>query len=215
MIAPVVIAVIRARRPGCAVVRPEHDQYQQAAREIAPTLQGGSQVLEVAPGPGYFAIALAELGSFRIVGLDISRSFVEIAAANAEKAGVDVEFRQGDASAAPFEDDSFDLIYCRAAFKNFSDPVGVLKEMHRMLKPGGRAVISDLRKDASAADIQAAVEGMHLGAINSVLTQWIFRHSLLKRAYLPDDPRRMASQTPFGSCEIEPESIGMKVSFRK
>jgi ubiquinone/menaquinone biosynthesis C-methylase UbiE len=191
------------------------DQYQRAARDAAASLKGGSSVLEVAPGPGYFAIALAGLGSFHIVGLDISRSFVEIASGNARLAGVDVEFQQGDASATPFDDDSFDFIYCRAAFKNFSDPVGALEEMHRVLRPDGRAVISDLRRDASAADIHAAVEGMHLGRINTVLTRWIFRYSLLKRAYLPDDLRHMASQTPFGACEIEPESIGMEVSFRK
>ncbi len=191
------------------------DQFQRAAREASASLQAGAHVLEVAPGPGYFAVALAELGAFRIVGLDISHSFVEIATANAKRAGVDIEFRQGDAAAMPFENDTFDFIYCRAAFKNFSDPVGALKEMHRVLKPGGRAVISDLRKDASAADIRAEVDGMHLGQINSVLTQWIFKHSLLKRAYLPDDFHRMASQTPFASCEIVPETIGMEVSFRK
>jgi ubiquinone/menaquinone biosynthesis C-methylase UbiE len=169
----------------------------------------------VAPGPGYFAIALAGLGPFHVVGLDISRSFVGIATGNARRAGVGVEFRQGNASAMPFESDAFDFIYCRAAFKNFADPVGALHEMHRVLRPGGTAVISDLRKDASHAEIDAAVKEMHLGRVNSALTRWIFKHVLLKRAYLPDEFRRMAARTPFGSCEVRPESIGMEVSFRK
>jgi hypothetical protein len=56
---------------------------------------------------------------------------------------------------------------------------------------------------------------MHLSRINALVTRWIFRHSLLKRAYLPDDFRRMAARTPFGACAIEPEPIGMEVTFRK
>jgi ubiquinone/menaquinone biosynthesis C-methylase UbiE len=191
------------------------DQYQRAARDVAAELTSGSHVLEVAPGPGYFAIELASLGSYRIVGLDISHSFVRIATENAKVAGVEVEFRQGNVSSMPFESNSFDFIYCRAAFKNFAEPVEAIKEVHRVLKPGGTAVISDLRKDASLGEIHTAVGAMRLGWINSLLTRWIFRHVLLKRAYLPDDFRHMAAQTPFGSCEVKPESIGMDVLFRK
>ena len=56
---------------------------------------------------------------------------------------------------------------------------------------------------------------MGLGRINSVLTKWIFKHSLLKRAYLQEDFRRMASQTPFATCEIKAVSIGLEVSLHK
>lgn len=54
-------------------------------------------MLEVAPGPGFLAIELAKLGSYHIVGLDVSKSFVRIATENATKAGVEVTFREGDA----------------------------------------------------------------------------------------------------------------------
>jgi 2-polyprenyl-3-methyl-5-hydroxy-6-metoxy-1,4-benzoquinol methylase len=54
--------------------------------------------LEVAPGPGFVAIALARLGSYRLVGLDISESFVRIARENAKRAGVNITFREGTAS---------------------------------------------------------------------------------------------------------------------
>ena len=50
----------------------------------------------------------------------------------------------------PFDSGSFDFVYCRAAFKNFSEPIRAIDEMNRVLKPGGKAVIVDLRKDASA-----------------------------------------------------------------
>jgi hypothetical protein len=70
--------------------------------------------------------------------------------------------------------------------------------MHRVLRPGGRAVISDLQRDASPADIDAAVEEMRLGRIDAVMTKLIFKHSLLKRAFRPEDFRLMASQRVFG-----------------
>ncbi len=88
-------------------------------------------------GPGYFAIELAKLGDYRVTGLDISETFVEIARANAAQAGVKVDFRRGDASNLPFPKESFDFLLCRAAFKNFSEPQRALEEMHRVLKPSG------------------------------------------------------------------------------
>jgi ubiquinone/menaquinone biosynthesis C-methylase UbiE len=191
------------------------EPFRQEARKIAVGLPIGSRVLEIAPGPGYFAVELAKLGSYRIVGLDISESFVRIASENASKAGVDVSFRRGNASAMPFEPDSFDLIYCRAAFKNFSAPIRAIREMYRVLTPGGKAVIVDLRKDTPMGEINSAVDQMGLGWLNSAVTKWTFKHVLLKRAYLQDEFRRMVSQTPFGTCTLETGSIGLEVTLRK
>jgi ubiquinone/menaquinone biosynthesis C-methylase UbiE len=119
-------------------------------------------VLEVSPGPGYFAIELAKLGDYQITGLDISKTFVEIARANTEKANVRIDFRRGNASGMPFDNDKFDFLLCRAAFKNFSEPKRALKEMHRVLRPGGQALIIDLRRDASKESINQAINDMNL-----------------------------------------------------
>lgn len=107
------------------------DQFQREAKKIAEDLPQGSSILEVAPGPGYLSVELAKLGQFNIVGLDISHSFLRIARENAAQAGVSVDFWQGNASAMPFDDASFDFIICRAAFKNFSEPVKAINEMFR------------------------------------------------------------------------------------
>jgi ubiquinone/menaquinone biosynthesis C-methylase UbiE len=190
------------------------EPFRKEAQAVAQQLPGGGDVLEVAPGPGFLAIELAKLGPYRIVGLDISRSFVRIATENAARAGVQVTFREGNASAMPFEADSFDFVYCRAAFKNFSEPVQALHEMYRVLKPGGKAVIHDLRRDASPEAIKAAVKEMGLGWLNSLLTRWILRW-LRKRAYSPDDFRRMVGETPFRTSEINSDRIGLEVSLGK
>ena len=83
----------------------------------------GSSILEVAPGPGYFCIELARLGSYRalITGLDISHTFVKLATMRAADSGVRVDFTQGSASNMPFPAESFDFLLCRAAFKNFAE----------------------------------------------------------------------------------------------
>src|SRR5262249_40437064 len=122
--------------------------HRKSAERVAGRVARGDSILEVAPGPGYLAIELAKLGNYRVVGLDISQTFVEIARANATNAGVAVEFQQGNASNMPFPAASFDFIVCQAAFKNFSEPVQALAEMHRVLRPGGKALILDLRPDA-------------------------------------------------------------------
>jgi ubiquinone/menaquinone biosynthesis C-methylase UbiE len=55
--------------------------YHRAAQQVAERVSDGATILELAPGPGYLAIELAKLGTYRIVGLDISATFVEIARA--------------------------------------------------------------------------------------------------------------------------------------
>lgn len=197
------------------LTRKSGDRFEKLAQRVAGEVPRGSRVLEVAPGPGYFAIALAKIGGYDITGLDISRTFVEIARRNAAEAGVRVDFQLGNASAMLFADDSFDFLVCTAAFKNFAAPVEALNEMHRVLKPGGRALIIDLRKDASRESIYHAVDEMHAGAINGAITKLTFRFMLLKRAYTKLDFENMIQRTKFRSSKISEERISLEVSLAK
>jgi ubiquinone/menaquinone biosynthesis C-methylase UbiE len=184
------------------------DEFKSLARRVADQIPPGTHVLEVAPGPGYFAIELAKLGGYRVTGLDISHTFVEIAGRNAKQAGVDVDFQQGNAASMPFQSKSFDFLLCRAAFKNFTQPVRALEEMYRVLKPGGLALIIDLRKDASPACVREAVDGMGLGRINTFITKLTFRFMLLKRAYTRNDFEQFLSQTKFSRVAIKQDLNG-------
>ena len=191
------------------------DDYRRAAAKLAQRLAPASRVLEVAPGPGYLAIALAKLGHYVVVGLDISDTFVRLAADNAKKAHVDVDFRRGDAAEMPFADGVFDAVVCRAAFKNFTEPLKSLDEMHRVLRAGGSALIVDLDKNATPAQIADAVVNMRLGPINGWITRMTFQHLLLKRAYRPEDMQAMAGQSRFNNCELHLEGIGFEAPLRK
>jgi ubiquinone/menaquinone biosynthesis C-methylase UbiE len=195
--------------------RNDANDFRQEAKAVAEQLPSGSRVLEVAPGPGYFAIELAKLGDFKITGLDVSHTFVEIATEGARDAGVNIDFREGNASDMPFADESFDFIYCSAAFKNFSQPVLALDEMHRVLCPGKVAVIVDLCKDASIAAIDSYVKQSGRKHIDAWMTKWTFRHVLLKRAYTRNDFARMAQQSRFGSCDLKESLFGLNIRFTK
>ena len=195
--------------------RNDTDDFRRQAQVVAQRLASGSSVLEVAPGPGFFAVELAKLGDFKITGLDISRTFVEIAKDNACKAGVRIDFRFGNASSLPFPGDSFNFIYCSAAFKNFSEPVKALDEMHRVLRPGGEALITDLRRDVSLGELDTYLKHSGRSRFDAWMTRWVFRCLLIKRAYTSPQSLHMAQTSRFGACQIALSPIGFEVRFSK
>ena len=190
------------------------DLYRKQARQLTQDLHAGARVLEVAPGPGYLAIEIARIGQFRVSALDISRTFVEIAGENARKAAVAVDFRHGDVARMPFESESFDLVVCQAAFKNFTLPHTALAEMHRVLRPGGVAVIQDMSRDATHADIEREVEAMNLGRLSAFTTKATLE-MLKRRAYSRARFASLVAASPFRTCEIAAEGIGLEVRLEK
>jgi len=190
------------------------DLYREQARELVAGLPSGAQVLEVAPGPGFLSIEIARLGKVHVTGLDISRTFVEIAAAKARGAGVTVAFRHGDVAHMPFASESFDMIVCQAAFKNFNMPGKALAEMHRVLRAGGRAVIQDMSKDATHADIDDEVNGMDLGQFSAFTTRATLE-MLKRRAYSPHELRQLVAESPFRTCQITTSGVGLEVQLNK
>ena len=195
-------------------IRQNDEELGELVSRLSDMLPAGSRVLEVAPGPCYLAIELARRG-YQVVGLDISASFVQIAQAKAREAGVAIDFQRGNASDMALDADTFDLIICRAAFKNFTEPVRAIQEMYRVLKPGGKALIVDLRGDASPEDINTAIKHMGLSGINTLLTKWAFKQFLLKNAYTGEDIQRMVAQTRFARADIHEDSIGMEIWLEK
>lgn len=188
-------------------------EFRELATRIAGELDRGDWVLEIAPGPGYLAVELARAG-LQVSALDISRAFVRIAAENAAKTGVAVDVQLGDAAAMPFETDTFDFVVCRAAFKNFSNPVGALKEMRRVLRPAGRVLIIDMRREASNGEIADEVAKMRLGRMDAFITRGALR-SLRGRAYTAPDFVRMIGEAGFSASSIAPSPIGFEIRLTK
>ena len=189
--------------------------YVELAQRMATDVPQGSAVLEVAPGPGYFCIELAKRGSYAITGLDISHTMVKIAVKKAAEAGVNVGFQQGSASSIPYPAASFDFLLCRAAFKNFARPVEALKEMHRVLKPGGRGLIIDLKRNASPEEISQGIDAMGLTWFNRTLTKLVFKGMLLRSAYTKEEFQQMLWEASFGNVEINENYMGFEIWMTK
>lgn len=195
--------------------RKDMGQYRELAERLQVGLPPGANVLEIAPGPGFLAIEMARPGKFHVTALEISKTFVELARKNAADMGVAVDIQQGNASAMPFAGNSFDLLVCRAAFKNFSGPLKALQEMQRVLRPGGTGVVIDLRRDTPMSAIRKYVNHTGLGPINRWMTLLTFRFMLLKRAYTKPDLEQMLAQVLFRRVEIREVPLGVEMWFEK
>jgi len=189
--------------------------YIDLARRISSQLPEGSDVLEIAPGPGYFSVELAKLGRYAITGLDISHSMVRIATKNAAAAGVPARFLQGSASNMPFPKNSFDFLLCRAAFKNFARPFEALQEMCRVLKPGGRGVIIDLNRNATPEAINQGIDAMQLSWFNRLFTRLVFKTALIKSAYTKEEFQDLLWETSFSNSEIIESDMGFEIWLTK
>ena len=190
-------------------------EYRDLAARLSAEVPERSRILEVAPGPGYLSIELAKTGRYEVSAMDISETMVRIAQENAKEAGAEIDFRVGNAAKMPFADGSFDFVVCRAAFKNFTEPVKALDEMYRVLREGGRALIIDMRRDASDVEIDSFIAGSGWGWWDSLVSKLIFRWILRPRAYSEEQIRCLAGQTRFGGCELRVESIGYEATLVK
>jgi ubiquinone/menaquinone biosynthesis C-methylase UbiE len=103
----------------------------------------GDRVLDVACGTGIVARnAAGKVGARgKVVGIDLNEEMLGVAGA----VSAALEWRVGNAIELPFPDGSFDVAFCQQAIQFFSEPVVALREMRRVLAPGGRAAVSVCR----------------------------------------------------------------------
>jgi ubiquinone/menaquinone biosynthesis C-methylase UbiE len=114
--------------------------------------------LDVACGPGLLACAFARVAK-HVTGIDITPAMLDRARAlQAEQGLTNLTWRQGDVLPLPFPDDSFSMVTSRFAFHHFLDPRSVLREMTRVVRPGGKVVVVDSAPDAAKADAFNAME---------------------------------------------------------
>lgn len=93
-------------------------------------------VLDVGCGGGLFAEEVARLGC-QVTGIDLSPRSIEVAQQHAEQMGLSITYRAASGEQIPFEDNSFDLVYCCDVLEHVSDVNVVIAESARVLKPGG------------------------------------------------------------------------------
>jgi len=115
-----------------------------AAMLAAAEARGGERLLDVATGAGHTALAFAPLVG-AVVAVDLTEAMLEAGRGLAAERGIaTVAFQRADAEHLPFPDAAFDLVACRYAAHHFPRPTAAVREMARVLKPGGRLLLVDV-----------------------------------------------------------------------
>ena len=120
------------------------DEWQRAIASLA--LRPGSTVLDVACGSGGPDLYLAGTTGAHVVGIDINPHAIETANERARREGLasTARFEHADAGRPlPFEEATFDAVVCIDAINHLADRAAVLREWHRVLKPGGHLLFTD------------------------------------------------------------------------
>lgn len=105
-------------------------------------------ILDVASGTADFALAAMKLNPKKITGIDLSEKMLDIGRKKIQKHNLQhiIGLIEGDCEALPFSDNNFDAITVGFGVRNFMNPLKGLKEMNRVLKPGGKIVVLEFSK---------------------------------------------------------------------
>jgi ubiquinone/menaquinone biosynthesis C-methylase UbiE len=174
----------------------------------ALALVSDGKALDLGCGPGYLVLDLAaEAPELSVVGLDLSAAMLDLAKARAKLAGMEsrVSFKQADAQRIPVPDGSVDLVVSSFSLHHWKDPVAVLNEVARILRPGGAFLIRDLRRDLDAPSW-----------LSFWFARWFLVPAALRRANEPLNSRD-ASYTPQEVAQLAEQSrlTGWRVSHAR
>jgi ubiquinone/menaquinone biosynthesis C-methylase UbiE len=168
--------------------------------------------LEVGPGPGYLGLEwLKKTEKTSLKALEISPEMIKVAERNAGEYGLEdrVKYIPGDAKEMPFEDNTFDGVFTNGSLHEWAEPEGVLSEIYRVLKPGGRLSVSDLRRD-----------------MNPIMKwlMWLFTKpkeirpglmSSINAAYTLKEIKSLLEDSSLKSCEVRQNIIGLVITGEK
>jgi SAM-dependent methyltransferase len=163
------------------------------AADVAAVAPDRARVLEVGCGPGRLSIRLVRHHGLEVTGFDLDPAMIERARANADRRGNTGEgqasFLIGDVASLAFPDRSFDLVVSTLSMHHWADPAAGLAEIGRVLRPGGRALIWDLRPGAlpfhaHAPDPVEHTHGAPLRLVGATPWRWPWRLNLTQRIEL-------------------------------
>jgi ubiquinone/menaquinone biosynthesis C-methylase UbiE len=165
-------------------------------------------VLDVATGTGFTAVAFAPLVA-EVIGLDVSTGMLQEARERARSAGLaNLTFETGAAESLPFPPDRFDIVVCRLAAHHFLSVPKFAAEAYRVLRPGGRLLISDTAEPDDAPEVDAWHNHLE-----------VLRDPSHVRNYTPVEWRGFVTAAGFALEELdlvrESERIGMRSWIQK
>lgn len=156
--------------PGSAAFFRETEAYRFEKLDYLDRLvdyggQAGREVLDIGCGLGNDTARFAA-GGARVTGIDIAPNAIRLSEENFRQRGLDGRFEVMDGEAMTFPDERFDFVYCHTVLHFTARPERMVREIHRVLRPGGRAVLMmvNARSWMRAMHRAAKVEIDHLAA---------------------------------------------------
>jgi len=165
-------------------------------------IEAERRIFDFGTGPGYLPIEIVKrVQNLRIDAIDPLSKSIKIARENAARAGVGdrVHFEVGDAAKLRFEENSFDMIISTGVLHELKDPVKVLNECYRVLKPGGMIFIHDPARISAEID-----EG-----------QWIASFTLWERIIYRLSTLLCKIKPPHTYSQEEAEEIIVATNFKQ
>lgn len=130
-----------------------HIRGREATLELARAagLHAACHILDIGSGIGGTSRCLAQEFGCRVTGIDLTEEYCQVAGMLTAKVGLEerIDYRQGDATNLPFEDNQFDVVWTEHVAMNIPDKQRFYSEMYRVLKPGGTLAIYDVLAGAS------------------------------------------------------------------
>jgi len=165
--------------------------------------------LEIGPGPGYLGLErLKSTQDTMLKGVDISADMIAVAGRNAAAYGLQgrVEYVRSSGADLPFDNGTFDAVFAAGSLHEWSEPRKTLNEIGRVLKRGGRLLISDFRRDMSPflkwfLWLNARPKEIRRGLLTSIAA-----------AYTPDELKALIRETDLSFCEVSPSPAGLKIT---
>jgi ubiquinone/menaquinone biosynthesis C-methylase UbiE len=168
--------------------------------------------LEIGPGPGYLGLEwLKRTDGTQLKGLEISSDMIALASKNATEYNLShrVKYYQGDAQQMPFKDGDFDAVFSNGSLHEWANPAAILNEIDRVVKPGGKYLISDLRRDMNPLIkwflwLTVKPKGMRPGLITS-----------LNASYTMAEIREILTNTKLNGWQVNQNPFGIVISGQK
>jgi ubiquinone/menaquinone biosynthesis C-methylase UbiE len=185
------------------------DRGWMETRDVIASGISCGHVLEVGPGPGYLGLEwLKSTSESRLTAVEISPNMLVLAGRNAERYGLNdrVEYVEGNAMEMPFEDGVFDGAFTNGSLHEWERPEAVFSEIRRVVKPGGRYFISDLRRDILPLvrlmlKLATKPAAMREGLISS-----------LNAAYTAEEIRDILAGSPLSGGVVSTNFVGLEIS---
>lgn len=194
-----------------------YDQMQRNLRdkgwiETDSIIKSGinqGHALEIGHGPGYLGLEwLKHTQNTTLTGLDISPDMQALAGRNASSYGLGARARYhlGSCDKLPFEDNTFDAVFTNGSLHEWANPIGAFDEIWRVLKPGGRYFISDMRRDMNFL----MRSFLSFGCKPSSIRPWLF--SSIDAAYTPEELGDLIPKTRLSAGKISANMIGVEIT---